>query len=222
MKPPASPSQSLPRGIRFAAVLCLILSGLTGFSALQGAMQLSQLSELKDKASNVVRFSKETEKDLIFIARLDEAQLTALEPVRDSRTLVLGLLSVACAFVFVSASRVLQPGGLPLERVRRLLGGAAIIAALLRTIDGAQEAAVARHLALAFTDILLSRPDLFKAPPGFDVKSVMPTLLLLLTAGMTAAIAGTFALLGQYFRSERVREAVLAQDGQLPEVEEED
>jgi hypothetical protein len=221
LKPPASPAQSLPRGIRFAAVLCLILSGLTGFSALQGAMRLSQLSALKDEASNEARFSKQgTQEEKS--ARFIEAQFAALEPLRDARTLVLGALSVACAFVFVSASRLLQPEGLPLERVRRLLGGAAIITALLRTIDGAQEAAVARHLAPAFADFLLSQPDLFKAPPGFDLKAVMPTLLLLLTTGMTAAIAGTFALLGQYFRSERVREVVLAQDGQLPEVEEED
>jgi hypothetical protein len=215
--PPASPSQRLPRGIRFAALVCLVLSGLTGFSALKDTVVLGQLSELKDKANNVARFSQE--KELVLVARLEEAQLTALEPLRDSRTLILGALSMACAFVFVSAGRVLKPGGLPLERVRQMLGGAAIIAALLRTIDGAQEAVVARRLWLALADILLTLPEFETAPHTAELKASLPGIALVLSVGMTAVIAGTFALLGQYFRSQHVREAVLAQDGDLAEEE---
>ena len=36
-------------------------------------------------------------------------------------------------------------------------------------------------------------------------------------ASMTAFIAGAFVLLGQYFRSERVRQVVTAQDGPAQE-----
>lgn len=219
MNPPASPSQGLPRGIRFAAVLCLVLSGFTGFSALKHTLELRQLPELKDRANNIVRFSAEKEKDMILFARMDEAQLSALEPLRDSRTLLMGALSVACAFVFVSAGRVLQPGGLPLERVRRMLGAATIATALLRTIDGAQEAVVARRLGLALADILLTLPEFQGSPHASDLRATLPGLALVITVGMTAVIAGTFAVLGQYFRSERVREAVLAQDSNLAKEE---
>jgi hypothetical protein len=190
-----------------------VLSGFTGFSALKHTLELSQLSELRDRASNMARFSRE--KDMVLAARIDEAQLSALEPLRDSRTLIMGALSVACAFVFVSAGRVLQPGGLPLERVRRMLGGATIIAALLRTIDGAQEAVVAKRLGLALADILLTLPEFQSSPHASSLKATLPGLALAITVGLTAVIAGTFAVLGQYFRSERVREAVLAQDGNL-------
>jgi hypothetical protein len=200
-------------------MLCLVLSSLTGFSAFKHALELSQISELKNRANNIVRFPTEKEKDLILFARIDEAQLSALEPLRDSRTLIMGALSVACAFVFVSAGRVLQPGGLSLERVRRMLGGANIAAALLRTIDGAQEAVVAKRLGLALANILLDLPEIQSAPHASNLKATLPVLALVITVGMTVVIAGTFAVLGQYFRSERVREAVLAQEGNLAKEE---
>jgi hypothetical protein len=221
LTPPASPPQRLPRRIRFAAVVCLLLSSLTGFTALRGALELERLSQTKDEAHyDILRFSqeKEPQKERVLAARMVVAHLTAVEPLRESRTLVLGALAVACAFVFVSASRVLQPGGLPLERVRRLLGGAAITTALLRTIDGAQEAVVSQRLGLALADILATLPE-FQAAPQFDLKASLPGLALLISVGLTALIAGTFALLGQYFRSDSVREAVLAQDGELAEEE---
>ena len=39
------------------------------------------------------------------------------------------------------------------------------------------------------------------------------TRLAIEALAMTAFVAGGFALLGQYFRSERVRQVVTAQDG---------
>ena len=57
--------------------------------------------------------------------------------MREPRIALLGSLAVVCAFVFVAARRMLRPGGMPREGMRRLLSGAAISAAILRTIDGA-------------------------------------------------------------------------------------
>jgi hypothetical protein len=45
------------------------------------------------------------------------------------------------------------------------------------------------------------------------IKLYGPAMLTWLYQGVTAVVAGSFVLLGQYFRSERVRQVVLAQDG---------
>lgn len=207
--PASASTPTLPRRIRFAAVVCLVLSGLTGLFALSELMSLGHLSELREaKEPRLSMFG-----DPAVTQQALEAQLSALEPMRESRSLVLGALSVACAFVFVAAGRMLRPGGLPLERVRRLLGGAAIVAALLRTIDGAQWAVVAKRMALTLADALSKQPE-FQSPEM--AAQLKPTVLFFMSAStmlQTAVIAGTLALLGQYFRSETVRQAVIAHGG---------
>jgi hypothetical protein len=45
------------------------------------------------------------------------------------------------------------------------------------------------------------------------IKQYGPAVLTWFYHGVTAVVAGSFVLLGQYFRSERVRQVVLAQDG---------
>ncbi|WNG35643.1 hypothetical protein F0U61_19710 [Archangium violaceum] len=207
MKQPASPSQSLPRGIRFAAFVCLVLSAFTGFFALRESMNLGRLSELKEAGNS----------QPAFVTSLLEAQISALEPMRESRALILGALSVACALSFVAAGRMLRPEGLPLERMRRMLGGAAISAALLRTIDGAQETVVARRMAPAIIEAMKTLPEL--QGQAIEQFQAVPWLFSASTVGLTAFVAGTFALLGQYFRSERVRQAIIAQDGDFAEEE---
>lgn len=219
MKPPDSPTPLLPRRLRFAAAVCLVLSALTGFSALRETLEMEHLGELRDEVSNLSRFSKDP--DLIVAARITEAKIAALEPMREPRTLVLGALAIACSFAFVASGRLLRPGGLPLERMRRVLAGAAILAALLRTIDGAQWAVVARSIAPVMAQHLSVLPMFQEAQVAAQLKATLPGIASGFAMAMTALIAGLFALLGQYFRSESVRQAISAQDGQLP-VEEED
>jgi hypothetical protein len=52
-----------------------------------------------------------------------------------------------------------------------------------------------------------------------QLEAGMSWLASLTMIGLTALVAGTFALLGQYFRSEHVRQAITAQDGDLAEEE---
>ncbi|MCY1080124.1 hypothetical protein [Archangium lansingense] len=220
MNPRVSPTPPLlPRRIRFAAAVCLVLSALTGFSALRETLELGHLGELRDEVSNLTRFSKDP--DLIVAAHISEAQIAALEPMRDSRSVVLGALAVACSFAFVASGRLLRPGGLPLERMRRVIAGSAILAALLRTIDGAQWAVVARRIGPVMAEHLSTLPMFQQAEAAAQLKATLPGLAAAFTMVMTAVIAGTFALLGQYFRSEGVRQAISTQDGELA-VEEED
>ncbi|WP_375772270.1 hypothetical protein NR798_15730 [Archangium gephyra] len=222
-KSPESPTPPLPRRIRFAAAVCLVLSALSGFMALQQAVELSHLGELRDNASDTSRFSKDP--DLVRGAHLSESYFAVLEPMSGPHAVVLGALSVACSFVFVSAARLLRPGGLPLERMRRVLAGSTLLAALLRTIDGAQWAVVGKRLgpilAKNLDTLPLTQGAQATAEATAQFKAMLPGMLSGFAMVMTAIVAGTFALLGQYFRSEAVRAAITAQDGELA-VEEED
>lgn len=207
MSVPAPQPQRLPRGIRIAAVLCLILSGLTGMSAVTEASSLTQFSEYKEAVlSNAGRFGDRESNEHVL-----RAQFSALEPMRELRTLLLGTLAVVCAFVFVAAGRMLRPGGLPREGMRRLLGGAAIFAAILRTIEGAQWMVVVDRMGAA----LVKGPfPEWQDPTSIElIKRFGPAILSAGYIAMTAFVAGAFIILGQYFRSERVRQVVTAQDG---------
>jgi hypothetical protein len=205
---PAPPVQGpLPRGLRFAAFVCLVLSAFTGFFSLSECLGLSQLEETRSAAN----FSFVG--DPVLDARIAQAQLSALQPLRESRSLFLGALSVVCSLVFVSAGRLLRPDGLPLERMRRMLAGATLAAALLRTIDGAQGAVVARRMGPVIIDALKTLPE-FQGPAAAPLEA-MAWLLPATTIGFTALIAGAFALLGQYFQSERVRQAISLRDARF-------
>jgi hypothetical protein len=204
---PAPHQGPLPRGLRFAAFVCLVLSAFTGFFALSECLGLSQLEDTRTAAN----FSLVG--DPALDARIAKAQLSALRSLRESRALFLGALSVVCSLAFVSAGRLLRPDGLPLERMRRMLAGSTLAAALLRTIDGAQGAVVARRMGPIIADALKTLPE-FQGPTAAPLE-VVAWMLPATTMGFTALIAGAFAVLGQYFQSERVRQAIHLRDGRL-------
>ncbi|WP_224249665.1 hypothetical protein [Hyalangium gracile] len=207
MSVPAAQPQRLPRGIRIAAVLSLILAGLTGMSAVTEASSLSQFSEYREAVlENAGRFGDREANEHVL-----RAQFSALEPMREPRIFLLATLAVVCAFVFVAAARMLRPGGLPREGMRRLLGGAAILAAILRTIEGAQWMVVVDQMSAA---IVKGPFPAWQDPTSIEIiQRFAPTVLAAGYIGLTALVAGGFILLGQYFRSERVRQVVTAQDG---------
>ena len=215
MTRPVSSAPSLPRGLRLAAIVSLLFSAPTGFLALSESLGLGQLAEHREAAGSSP-FSLVG--DPTIDARITQAQYNALEPQRESRALVLGALSVACAFVFVSAGRILRPDGLPLERMRRMLSGSALTVAVLRTIDGAQWAVVARRMAPVIVDAMKALPS-FQGAAAEELQ-VMTWLMPAISMAFTAFVAGTFVVLGQYFQSDSVRHAISAQDGALAKEEE--
>src|SRR5689334_3976121 len=103
-----------------------MLSGLTGLAAASEAFGLERLSELRESPAPALGLG-----DPKIAAQVMEAQLSALESMREARSLVLGALSVACALAFVSAGRLLRPAGIPLEAARQVLGWSAVAAAVL-------------------------------------------------------------------------------------------
>jgi hypothetical protein len=72
------------------------------------------------------------------------------------------VLAISMFFTFVSRGRVLRPAGLPREGIRRLLCGAALVSAVLRTVDGGGRRRVRSALRAA------RHPG---APPGQRVPS---------------------------------------------------
>ncbi|MBU8899759.1 hypothetical protein DRW03_22730 [Corallococcus sp. H22C18031201] len=204
--------EGLPRRVRIAAAVCLVLSILTGMLSAMEAIGLSHFSEYRE-AHLEQRRTTLLGGDPIVAERLYEAQFAALEPMREPRSVLLGALAVACAFTFVASGRLLRPAGLPRDGMRRMLGGAALTAAILRTIDGAQWTVVARRMGVAMAENLGKLPE-FQDPLAADqLKQFMPSLMAGSSVLQTAVVAGTFALIGQYFRSQGVRDAITAKDG---------
>ncbi|MCP3057546.1 hypothetical protein LXT21_02015 [Myxococcus sp. K38C18041901] len=205
-------SGSLPGNIRFAALVACILAALTGWASLNEATELAHFYEVR---------SQHLEKgpplllgnDPAVLQHLLETQYQALEPMREPRAALMGVLAVACAFVFVSALRMLRPGDLPRGAMGRMLGRAAVTVAVLRTIDGAQWAVVARRVGVTLAQTLAQRPEYQDPSAAEAVTTVAPWLALGMTVAGTTLIAGTFAVLGQFFRSESVRQALVTQDG---------
>jgi hypothetical protein len=184
-----------------------LISGLIGMSTVLELSRLAQLSEYKE----AVRTGPGAQAENALNVQLLLAQFSAEDNMREARSFLLGALAVVCAFVFVAAARILRPGGLPREGMRRLLCWASLLAAVLRTIDGAQFQVVVDHMGAAL--VKGPFPAYWEAGQIDLVKDHGPAVLTWFYRGVTAFVAGTFVLLSQYFRSERVRQVVIAQDG---------
>lgn len=218
MTPVQPVTAPMPRGLRFAAWACLLLSCISGLWAAMEALQLANLDEAKAAFRQARPMSTQVPGAAEFNQKVITAQLAAMEPVRESRTPLLFALSVVCTFCFVAAGRMLRPGGLSRERMRRMLGVTALIAAVLRTIEGAQWTVVTRNMMGPMTEALraFAAQQPKEAAEFFDwLLPALPDLSFAFNLAHTAVMAGGFALLSQYFSSERVRDAVLALDGPL-------
>ncbi len=193
----------LPIRIRNGAVACMLLSAGVGFFSASEALNLAQVSELREGPL----FRIPTLKDS---AEVERVMIRALRPMRAFRAGTLSALSVACAFCFVSAGRLLYPRGLSRENMRRLLGTSLLIAAVLRTVDGAQWAVVMHRVAKEAAPQLLQ--GALDNPAGVDLeaKQLMPAVFSAVSVVQTVIVVGAFTLLAHYFRLQRVKEGIAA------------
>jgi len=205
-----SPGGGLPARVRLASVLAIIFAGLCGTLAAWEGFSLARVSELR-AAQPPIRLAP----DPVLTEQLRVSQIAALEQMREPRMVVLFALALACSLTFVASTRLLRPAGLPREHVRRILVWALVVAGAQRTIDGAQDTAVARRASEALRQGL-------RLPPGIEGAAAEQLRGVLAPAAfMTAAIlqtllvAGTLIILSQYFRSPRVREWVQQADAAL-------
>nr|WP_153866331.1 MULTISPECIES: hypothetical protein [Myxococcaceae] len=202
-------------------MVCFVLSSLTLFRSLQDLVLLAHLGELRDYASRPASAARELPSGLDpeVERRALEAQVSALEPMREPRALILVGLAGACFLCIGAAGHLLRRAGmLPREGMRQLLGRAALAAAFLRTVDGAQLAVVWRRMGTVGAELMDRMPgfaDLKDPALAEQVRTAMPAFFSAAAVVHTALVAGLFLLLAQYFRSERVRALVAAQEPQL-------
>ena len=200
-------SPGLPRRVRAAALVCVLLAGFVGCSSASEAMGLSRLSDLaSEPAPNWGNFA-----DKAALSALTDAYVKAMSAQRGTRGVILVLLAFAAAITFVAGARFLRPLGLPREGLRRLLVWGSTVAAVLRVVDGAQMAAVARRIgATAQTVFQGQSPAEISAMA--TLRPLLPSLYVAGTAGLTVVIAGTFAFLASYFNAASVKSAIRAHD----------
>ncbi len=188
-----APRSAVGSQARAVAIICMLVSGVSGAASVSAAVGLSDRGIRS--AESLPRGTPTTD----LFARLAEAHARASQPDRHARAALLVVVAISMFFTFVSAGRVLRPAGLSREGIRRLLCGAALVSAVLRTVDGAADAAFALRFARFATQVL---------PPGERVPpdpGLAPTLTLGTSIIQTVLVAGTLAIVAQYFRSARVK-----------------
>lgn len=190
----------LPRGVRNVCVATLIVSAAVG---LRSAADVLGMNFARPKTTDALQ------------EKAREAEATAVEGMQLPRGLTLSALSLTCALTFVSAGRILGPRGLPREGSRKLLVMSSIAAALIRSIDGAESAVIARRMGLAVGKAMVEMPSLANMKPE-DVERMVPSLMTGFSVVQTLLAAGAFAAASQYFRSQRVRKVLAAADQQPP------
>lgn len=202
--PPSAAQGALPRPLRRKVIACLLLSGFVGYFATSEAFGLAEISPHEVQAPSI----SDPALDRLLKAQT-EAMLAGARQMRDSRMLLLGALSVCCSVVFVAAARLLQSFGVPRLGSLRLLGGATFMAAVLRTLEGAQWTVIAKRAGAALDKAASESQQ----PDGWP-SGIGELTTLVLAVSQTALVAGAFVLLSVYFRSLKVRQMVeLADEG---------
>ncbi len=214
-----SPEGPLPTGIRVATMIALVFGAMVSFGAVRdlpltvnaGASDMPEVSLGPFKA--LVKDEK------VYLAAMRasfRAQMSAMEAMQTSRVLILAALSTSASLVFISALRLRWPAGARRGSIARLLAGASVATAVLRTLDGAQLLAIARKGVLASEKVLAASgvPEL-QSPEGVNV-----AVTSALSVAMTAVTVASFLALGAYFRAARPTQLFATLDRDLPEDDE--
>ena len=215
MNAPDGPAK-LPAAIRNVSILCMGFSAAVGFFSISELLSLVNVGEAPRSAVRLPGpFGTEP------FQRALEAQLSALESMRVARALILASLGVASALNLVAASRLIAPRGwrrvnqtapaLPRAAMRRLVVSSSIAVAVLRTLDGAQIAVVARRVGEAMGRSAAALPGFASANPS-AVEAKLRSWAIAVAVMQTAAVVASYAFFSQYFRRSKVRNALAALD----------
>jgi hypothetical protein len=186
----------------------VVLAALVGLSASSELFALRRLSEVEfHPVSTAWPMSAELAKKISEVAR------ASLFGMRESRMVVLGLLSMSCMLAFVFILRLWRPFGVPRHIVLRVVSVVLLGCALLRTVDGAQQAVMARRMGAALaTEIVKEPPQGMEPEVARSMGPMMPALAVGAYVAWTLLIAGCFAALAQYFRSQRAQKVFTVGD----------
>jgi hypothetical protein len=197
------PSRAVVAQARAIALLCMVVTFASGIwtagDFLRFSAGVAARTELPQGSPQAER-----------IAQLSELMTRAAEPDKELLRALLLILAVSLSFTFVCALRVLRPGGLPREGVRKLLSASALISAVLRTVEGAAQASLASRVARGLSTLI--------GQPGWDDRAFLtarPYLTEVVVGWsvfQTVVVAGSLLLVAQYFRSARARDWAAVQD----------
>ncbi|MDX2015216.1 MAG: hypothetical protein SFW67_33795 [Myxococcaceae bacterium] len=203
----------LPTPLRFATMATLALGVMVSFGAVQG-MRLAFFADEIDSSAGETPFLNTLTPNPEAFSAAQRAQgaamRSAIAGMRWPRVAILFGLSSAAAMVFVSALRLRWPSGVRRLGVAQLLGRSAVVAAVLRTLDGAQELVIVRASVAAYEKVLSER--------GVELANAGATLPLFSGASIvtTALVTALFLVASNYFRSERILQTFELLDRELP------
>jgi hypothetical protein len=201
-------SPGLPWHARIALAVCLALSGLVGSLSFREAAMLA--GGLDRVEISVPADATATQRELA--EKAWEAQRGALRGMRRSRVAVLTGQSLACALLFVTGLRLWRPLGISRAGMLKVGSATALACAVLRTVDGAQQAVVARRVMAAATRVMASSEEIAtqaQDPRVVELASrALGGLGIALSIGLTVLVAGGFAALAQYLRSDLGRRSL--------------
>lgn len=133
----------------------------------------------------------------------------AIAGMTTSRVIISMLLSSAASLVFVLALRLRWSMQGPRSLVATLLSRVAVGAAVLRTLDGAQQLVIARTTAGEIGKALVKEA----VPEAQALGEAVLTAYSALTIGWTALVVGLFVGLSRYLASDAVRTVLAQHDG---------
>jgi hypothetical protein len=191
----------LPNPLRYATIATFTLGAMVSCGSVQG-MRLAFSAEAIDVSAGETPYFNTFTPDPVAFAAAQRAQGVAIrnsiESMRWSRAAILFVLSGVAAVVFVSALRLRWPSGIQRVAVARLLSNAARVAAVVRTLDGAQELVIVRNAVAAYEKTLneyhVNFADGGATMAVFSAASVVTTVLL----------TGFFIVASNYFASDRI------------------
>jgi hypothetical protein len=187
---------------RAVAILCMLVTFASGIWTASDYLRFSTTLQ----PAEVTRGTPQAER----FAQLNELLTRAAEPDKQPLRAVLLILAVSLSFTFVCALRVVRPGGLPREGVRKLLSASALISAVLRTVEGAAQASLSLRMARSLS-ALIGQPS-WDDRASLVAKPYLTQAVVGLSVFQTVVVAGSLLLVAQYFRSARVREWAAVKD----------
>ena len=136
----------------------------------------------------------------------NRAMLSTIESMATPRAIVLGLLATSALLVFVTSLQIRWSLEAPVVTLARRLSVAALISAVLRTMDGAQHLVIVRRAAEANGRAMAGSGG----PDADAVIAVTRGLASIMSVGWTTVVVALFVALGTYFRSPKVLTAFVA------------
>jgi hypothetical protein len=187
-------------------MLALTMGVMVGVSAAQDAalaMSIDSVTPADPSLGALKKFLPYPAEQEEALKQQERATLNAIEAMAAPRVIILTLLSGAAMLVFFTTLQIRWSVEAPHVGLAKRLGVIAIVAAILRTLSGAQDLVIVRRAAAASAKVLLNA----NVPDAETTVTVTQALVNLASVGWTLVVVGLFVGLAAYFRSPKVQQA---------------